>query len=150
MAISFVHIFFLLLLLLSPLHLSLAKKCIFTEKYEVHIINKLPPNSPQLKVHCASKDNDFGMHYPITNEDFNWSFCGLLFSETTLYFCHFWWNSKDKAFDVFNDKDYCVHNQTFPNHLKYCKWEVRSDGFYLEQYNSDTKQYFMSHYMGWS
>ncbi|TMW94065.1 hypothetical protein EJD97_010786 [Solanum chilense] len=148
MTISFINIFFLLLLL-TPFDLSLAKKCFFTEKYEVHIINKLPPNSPQLKIHCASKNDDFGDHYPVVDEDFNWSFCSKLFGDT-LYFCHFWLDSKDKTFDVFNDKIYCVHDQKVPNLLKYCKWEVRSDGFYLEQYNPVDQTYYMTHYLDWS
>ncbi|KAF3623592.1 putative glutamate receptor 3.6-like [Capsicum annuum] len=147
MALPLVNIFFILLLITS-LDLSLGLKCLFSEKFEVHVINKLPPGSPQLKLHCASKDNDLGYHDPTIDGDFNWSFCSALFGRT-LYFCHFWWNSKDKAFDVFNSEFYCVKDQKVVNYLRYCKWEVRSDGFYLEQYNNETKAYYMTHYLSW-
>lgn len=83
MTLSLINIF----LLLMPLNLSIAKKCIFTTKFQVHVINKLPSDSPQLRIHCASGDNDLGYHCPAINEDFNWSFCEAFF-DNTLFFCH--------------------------------------------------------------
>ncbi|CAN4081119.1 unnamed protein product [Withania somnifera] len=130
MALSFIDIIFFLLILVTPLDLLLAKKCFPTKKYEVH-------------------DDDLGDHYPAINEDFNWSFCGS-FSNRTLFFCHFWWNSKDKAFDVFNDDKYCVNDSIVVNTLNYCKWEVRLDGFYLELHNVTDGSYYMYHYLDWS
>lgn len=150
MDLSLIKIFFLLLLLISFLDLSLAKKCFFgVGKVQVHIINKLPANSPQLKLHCASKDDDFGDHWLAIDGDFNWAFCDSIIIET-LYFCHFWWEANDKAFVVYNNVDYCLKNQMAYNYLKYCKWEVRQDGFYLEQYNKTDGSYTMHYYIGWS
>ncbi|OIT30532.1 hypothetical protein A4A49_59201, partial [Nicotiana attenuata] len=138
-----------LLLLIMPLNLSIARKCIFTTKFQVHVINKLPSDSPQLRIHCASGDNDLGYHCPAINEDFNWSFCEAFF-DNTLFFCHFWWGSNEKRFEVFNDPYGCVFDQKVINFLAYCKWEVRPDGFYLEQYNITDKSYYMYHYLNWS
>ncbi|PHT75430.1 hypothetical protein T459_18952 [Capsicum annuum] len=74
MALSIINIFYLLLLI-THLDLSTAKKCFLYSKYQVYIINKLPPNSSQLQIHCALKNDDLGYHYPAINDDFNWSFC---------------------------------------------------------------------------
>ncbi|OIT26808.1 hypothetical protein A4A49_56405, partial [Nicotiana attenuata] len=142
-----INIFFLLLI--TPLNLSIARKCIFTDRYEVHIINQLPSDSPQLQIHCASKDNDLGYNNVAVNEDFNWSFCESEFVNT-LFFCHFWWGSEERRFNVFDDPYYCVSDQKVYNYLMYCKWEVRPDGFYLEQYNDTNKSYYMYHYLDWS
>ncbi|CAN4090971.1 unnamed protein product [Withania somnifera] len=147
MSLSFMNIF-LLLLSITPLNFSLAKKCIFSQKYEVHVINKLAPNTPQLRVHCASKNSEVGNQNLAIGEDLNWSFCEALF-DRSLYFCHFWWGSKDKAFEVFNDPSYCVKNAKHVNFLKYCKWEVRNDGFYLEQYDASNSTYYMDRFTQW-
>ncbi|TMW94060.1 hypothetical protein EJD97_010781 [Solanum chilense] len=148
MTLSFVNVFFLLVLLIAPLNLSFAKKCVFSQKYEVHVINKLPANSSKLRLHCASKNTEIGDQILPINGDLNWSFCES-FLDTTLYFCHFWWGPKDKSFDVFDDPTYCVKNGKNPNVLKYCKWEVREDGFYLEQYNARTSTYYMEKLEQW-
>ncbi|KAM3397096.1 hypothetical protein P3S68_000608 [Capsicum galapagoense] len=148
MALSFINTIFLLILI-TPLDLSLAKKCFLFKDYQVHVINKLPPNSPQLKIHCASKDDDLGDRYPKVGEDFNWSFCARVVGQT-LFFCHFWWDSKEKSFDVFNNPHNCVSDSIVPNLLNYCKWEVRPDGFYLELHNRTDGSYYMNHYLDWS
>ncbi|CAN4090970.1 unnamed protein product [Withania somnifera] len=147
MSLSFINIF-LLTLFITPLNISLAKKCFLSAKYEVHVINKLSTNAPKLRVHCASKDDDLGNNYLPIGGDLNWSFCESFFDQT-LYFCHFWWGSKDKAFDVFNYAPYCVKDAKVANYLKYCKWEVRNDGFYLEKYNETSKTYYMDRYTQW-
>ncbi|OIT07526.1 hypothetical protein A4A49_63175, partial [Nicotiana attenuata] len=139
-----------LLLLIIPLDLSIAKKCIFSTKYEIHVINKLPSGSPQLQIHCASKDDDLGYNNVAIDEDFNWSFCETWF-DRTLFFCHFWWGSQNKAFNVFDNAYYCVkYDGANINVLNYCKWEVRPDGFYLEQFNATHPSYYMDRYTGWS
>lgn len=148
MTLSFVNIFFWLVLLFASVNISSAKKCIFSQKYEVHVINKLPPDTPRLHVHCASKDREVGDQILPLDGDLNWSFCES-FLDRTLYFCHFWWGSKDKAFDVYNDPSYCVKGGKNTNLLKYCKWEVREDGFYLEQYDASQNKYYMEHYVQW-
>lgn len=147
MALPFINIFFLCFLI-TPLDLSLAKKCIFSRKYEVHVINKLPPNSPELRIHCASKNREIGDQNLPIDEDLNWSFCERLFART-LYFCHFWWGAKDKSLTVYDDPNYCVHHGLNTNELNYCKWEVREDGFYLEQYIAVNDTYYMARDNDW-
>ncbi|XP_004247820.1 self-incompatibility protein S1-like [Solanum lycopersicum] len=152
MALSFIKIFFLLLLITPNLDLSLAKKCsFFTPKYEIHVINKLRINNPQLRVHCASKDDEIADKYVAIDEDLHWSFCES-FVLKTLYFCHFWWGPKNTSITVFDDITFCIHHGKYENLLRYCKWEVREDGFYLEQYNTTAgnKTYFMDHESDWS
>lgn len=146
MSINSLIIIFLLLLIYS-LELSTARKCFFTPKYEVHIINNLPSNTPPLKIHCASGDDDFGDYFPSINEDYNWSFCGNLFGRS-LYFCHFWWE-KDKVFDVFNNTNTCVSGGQIPYFSRQCVWVVKSDGFYLGYYE-DNGHIDMYLYTGWS
>ncbi|KAK4361606.1 hypothetical protein RND71_020558 [Anisodus tanguticus] len=148
MALSFFNVF-LLLLLITPLDLSLAKKCILSTMFQVHVINKLFPNSTQLRIHCASKNRELGDQILPINEDFNWSFCGT-FINRDLYFCHFWLGAKDKAFNVFDDQDKCIKHGETHNYLHYCKWEVRPDGFYLEQYDFMSKSFYMDRYYEWS
>lgn len=141
-------IYIILFLLITPLELSIAKKCFFTPKYEIHVINNLPSYSPQLKIHCQSGDDDFGEYFPLLNEDVNWSFCGDLFGRS-LYFCHFWWDEKNKVFDVFNDIETCVKDGQVPYFSRECIWIVKSDGFYLGHYN-DNGNINMYRYTEWS
>ncbi|KAK4732707.1 hypothetical protein R3W88_025695 [Solanum pinnatisectum] len=147
MSPSLINIFFLLLI--TPFDLSIAKHCPFGSKYTVYITNKLPSHSPKLTFHCASKNDDLGYHDLAINQVFNWSFCEAILSRT-LFFCHFWWGSKEKVFDVFNDPYTCVKGTGNPNILTNCKWEARADGFYLELFNSTSETYYMYHYLEWS
>ncbi|KAG5588364.1 hypothetical protein H5410_048798 [Solanum commersonii] len=125
MAISFIKIF-LLLLIISPLDLSIARVCLTTD-LQVHIINKLPEQSIlSLQIHCESGDDDLGIHNLAIDEDYSWRFCEA-FSEHTLYFCRFRWGIKYKRIDVFNDAYTCLHGLKFPNLLNYCKWESKDD-----------------------
>ncbi|KAI5678833.1 hypothetical protein M9H77_09783 [Catharanthus roseus] len=94
------------------------------DKYTVHVINNLPSNQFLLKIHCASGDDDLGFHDLSVNQDFNWTFNMNIFG-TTLFFCHFWWSNKDKAFEVFN------HDIGTKNCATNCYWLVREDGFYF-------------------
>lgn len=145
MAISLIKIF--LLLLITPLDFSFAEICI-TATMEVHIINKLPSGLLPLQIHCESRDDDLGNHSTIVNEDYHWRFCAAI-TNKSLFFCRFRWGMKYKVFDVFNDGYYCIKGLTLPNFLNYCKWEVRSEGFYLEQYNAANRSYFMTYLQEW-
>ncbi|CAN4120685.1 unnamed protein product [Withania somnifera] len=147
MAHSLITIIFLLFI--TPLDLSIAKHCVLSLKHRVHVINKLPSYSPKLQIHCASKDNDLGCHNLTVNQDFNWSFCES-FLDKILFFCHFWWGLKEKKIVVFNDPYSCVIGSRNQYVLTNCKWVVRSDGFYLEQYNNVNNTYYMYHYSKWS
>ncbi|KAL9165275.1 hypothetical protein ABFS82_06G160800 [Erythranthe guttata] len=105
------------------------QNCFLTTKYEVRITNYLPiwSNIP-MKVHCASGDDDLGYHKLYVSNGFKWNFCDNIWG-TTLYFCHFWWNSrlgpKEKKFDAFTEKmsSRCTNGV--------CNWEARQNGIYF-------------------
>lgn len=102
---------------------------LFTYGFEVHVINNL---STPVTVHCASRNNDFGFKSLSVNEDFHWSF-QRNFWLRTLYFCHFWSPSNDKAFEVFNYfiSENCRYDQLQIDGNQ-CVWVVREDGFYFD------------------
>lgn len=103
--------------------------CFFTEQYRVHVINGIPNNN--IVVHCQSRDDDMGTHTLSTDGEFSWKFCQNT-RQTTLYFCHFWWQGKQQVFDVFNkttsSSGMCVYGKIYGTHQ--CKWLAKSDGFY--------------------
>ncbi|OIT20645.1 hypothetical protein A4A49_37546 [Nicotiana attenuata] len=142
--ISFlVKIFFLLLII--PYDIT-ESQCLF---YEVHIFNNLPRNSPQLQLHCASGDDDFGHQYPGVRKDYSWSFCENWFPKT-LYFCHFWWGFKEQAFEVFNNSNNCIDggDKYVPDETTKCVWQIQKDGIYLGYVNS-TGQLHLTKYAEW-
>ncbi|XP_073033023.1 S-protein homolog 2-like [Primulina eburnea] len=104
---------------------------IFLSKYTIHVGNLLPPNTPDLRAHCAAKNKEIWNSTIPVNNNIEWNFCYSFFRRT-LYFCHFFWGSSDASFDVFNSKiaDLCYGN--------ICYWEVRSDGMYLSGSNPPT------------
>ncbi|KAI8560835.1 hypothetical protein RHMOL_Rhmol04G0286500 [Rhododendron molle] len=64
-----------------------------------------------------------------TGAEFKWKF-RINFFETTLFFCHFYWGSKDKSFVTYDkniDLKYCREKSDQYN----CYWEARPDGFYI-------------------
>ncbi|KAK4394103.1 S-protein74 [Sesamum angolense] len=103
--------------------------------YEVHIVNNLPDNSSPLFVHCASKDDDLGNHTLRLNDDFNWQF-RMNIGLTTLYYCRFLWESKNKICDVFN-KILAVDCESYDEKEdgNICFWSIRQDGFWLGNQN---------------
>ncbi|KAL3650277.1 hypothetical protein CASFOL_006680 [Castilleja foliolosa] len=111
---------------------SLDKVC-FTDKYEVHVINRLP--NPQLEIHCASKDDELGHLKVDPCYDFHWTFCDGYHGKT-LFFCHLWWKNTDAAFDVFTSEqsDRCFRGK--------CTWEARPDGIYFAGGQSDFKKFY--------
>lgn len=109
--------------------------CIFTDKFEIHVTNKLPQNSAKLKIHCQSKNNDLGFHTLASEQDFHWSFCENLLPNT-LFFCHFWWGSKKQtSLQVFNSewKENC--------YTGYCYWQARADGIYMSKVSTDLNSF---------
>lgn len=107
----------------------------WTAKYDVHVINQLPPGS-KLTLHCASKDNDLGHHTLANNQEFQWHFCDHWLGHT-LFFCTFGWGSKKQSFDVFTSK--------FGNDLCFggvCFWLARSDGFYFHGFKRSTSKLY--------
>ncbi|KAM7462271.1 hypothetical protein LguiA_030392 [Lonicera macranthoides] len=119
------------------IHISYTKceeKLFNVHKYEVHIVNGLPDNTNLLEFRCQSKDDDLGYHTLLVGEEFYWKFRDNFFGRT-LFFCHFYWQDKDKAFDVYNSHIYC---QTLGNHggTPKCYWLAKADGFYFSNYNA--------------
>ena len=56
---------------------------------------------PGLQFRCQSGDDDLGYHTLNTMEECHFSFT-VDFWDNTLFFCHFYWNSKDLSFVVFD------------------------------------------------
>ncbi|GFP95437.1 hypothetical protein PHJA_001688000 [Phtheirospermum japonicum] len=91
------------------------------KKNRISIYNDLPRNSKPLYVRCQSGNDDLGMRTLYPGQGFDWSFRKNVFGET-LFFCHFYWESKERVFDVFNvnwEHVYRVYN-----------YVVKIDGFY--------------------
>ena len=111
---------------LQSFHVS----AIFPIPFEVFVVSQLPANSSLLHIHCASKDNDLGDHDLHRDGQFRWQF-RMNFWGTTEFWCHFWWNSKDRRFTVMRwsfAKIHCGHDLLIRNT---CFWMVREDGFYF-------------------
>ncbi|CAA0816523.1 Plant self-incompatibility protein S1 family [Striga hermonthica] len=111
------------LLILFLLSCVGARACFLDRPVTVTVTDSLPQDSPSLRLHCASGDNDLGYHTLTNGQNFHFKFCAF---ETTLFFCHLWWNGKDLAFDVFknnSNRDKCPH--------RHCNWEAKADGIYL-------------------
>jgi len=105
-----------------------------TYKYEVHIFSWLPDNTDLLEFRCQSKDDDLGYHKLHVGEGYYWKFKDNFFGNT-LFFCHFYWQKKEKVFDVFN-KDIECNIVAFGTTHK-CYWLVKADGFYLSNYKAN-------------
>ncbi|XP_012834500.1 PREDICTED: uncharacterized protein LOC105955330 [Erythranthe guttata] len=101
---------------------STTTACFITTKFHVHMVNKL--KSPQLRLHCASKDDDLGYHNMNENEDFTWHFCDS-FVSNTLFYCTVQWKNKRASFDAFRSKksDECADAT--------CYYEIWEDGIYF-------------------
>lgn len=67
-------------------------------KSGVHIINGV---SSALRVHCKSRDDDIGTHTLSNGEEFSWRFTPNIF-RTTLFYCYFFWEEKQKSFAVYD------------------------------------------------
>ncbi|KAK1417072.1 hypothetical protein QVD17_26194 [Tagetes erecta] len=96
--------------------------------WTVYIYNQI--NNP-ITVHVESGDDDLGNHTLALNDNQNWSFCQAI-TVKTLFYAHFYWDSKTAFFDVFDyetSKRYCT-KWGFQKPRK-CVWLVREDGFYL-------------------
>ena len=99
----------------------------FYEPVVVHIVSRVPNNPGPLRCRCQSKDDDFGIHTLSNGQEFYWKFSPNII-QSTLYFCHFYWDSKDKSFVVYDKHTYPLYEPDKDNNYY---WEVRTDGFYL-------------------
>ncbi|KAL6994673.1 hypothetical protein U1Q18_047411, partial [Sarracenia purpurea var. burkii] len=119
------QIFFALLILVGLLVGAHAAFHIHFTPVTIHIIDRVPNNPTTLTVHCQSKDNDIGTHVLSTGQEFAWTFKPDILG-TTLYFCHFYWGSKDTSFDVYNRKHIDPECQKLGG-FRDCYWEARTD-----------------------
>ncbi|KAL3613727.1 hypothetical protein CASFOL_041801 [Castilleja foliolosa] len=124
----------ILLLLFLTIHTILPASqaiCAFGKDVLVHVYNDNLPSNSTLKIHCASGDKELGIHILKPNEDFSWKFC---VGFRTKFFCHLWWGSKQRAFDVFTAKPKFNHNNF---------WSARADGIYYSyaEYGPYTKRF---------
>ncbi|KAG5524858.1 hypothetical protein RHGRI_031507 [Rhododendron griersonianum] len=105
-----------------------AKICLGCYKVTVHIINAIPDQATSLTFRCQSKDDDLGNHTTKYREEFYWRFVPNAWG-STLFFCHFYWGSKQRVFAVYDRKieDFCGRWELYHHN---CYYEVRPDGFY--------------------
>ena len=133
---SFCLVFVLLLFNISCT-ICQSDKIHFTQGVSVHIINGLPSNNNPLNFRCQSKDDDLGYHTLLVGEEYYWEFHLNFFIPNTLFFCHFYWQSKDKSFDVFDGlMKFPSCNHPSLHDIK-CFWLVKADGFYFSEHRGD-------------
>ncbi|KAK4345385.1 hypothetical protein RND71_035561 [Anisodus tanguticus] len=124
-----------MLLFIFPLE-QLITACFLSGKYHIHVIDALGSGSSELKIHCASKQDDLGYHTLSNTQEFTWEFCEHFF-DRTMYFCHVWWGSKESNWEVFNDPGNCIHQGQVPVGTNTCVWVINPDGFYLGYYQDN-------------
>ncbi|KAK4732828.1 hypothetical protein R3W88_025816 [Solanum pinnatisectum] len=137
-------IFLFVFLFLFTLH----KVTSFSQRtYHVYIASALPENpSVKLNFHCQSKDDDLGNHELLPGQ--NWSFkFHENFIRSTLFYCDFEWDGKQKTFNVFDDSIACI-KQAKGDQTDTCYWLVKSDGFYLA-YKVNPPSWALTKYYDW-
>uniref|UniRef100_A0A1U7VD36 S-protein homolog n=1 Tax=Nicotiana sylvestris TaxID=4096 RepID=A0A1U7VD36_NICSY len=123
----------------------------FATTQTVYIIDALSYDiSKPLTVRCQSKDDDLGnktfnARYKVLhpNEEFSFSFRRKVLIGSTLYFCHFWWENKDKSFEVFNNHIAEKDCGNVNGDLDECYWRVQADGFYFGAHRYPPPPYWM-------
>ncbi|KAL7155161.1 hypothetical protein ABFS83_03G056800 [Erythranthe nasuta] len=117
---------------------NLLEACFLTTEYRVLIDLDLSLGFVYpLTIHCWSGNEDLGTHMMYLADGitkYDWRFCENFIGKS-VYTCEFWWNGKDKTFQVFNsdtsDHD-CAAEST-------CTWHVKKHGFYLN--GNDRRSY---------
>ncbi|KAK4735842.1 hypothetical protein R3W88_010103 [Solanum pinnatisectum] len=98
-------------------------------EYTLRFVSGLPQTTDSVKVHCQSKDDDFGDRILEQGDKFEFSF-HMNFFGTTLYHCSFLWGLKHQNFDVFRpNNSFCGSEKLFQN--GYCVWLMTDSGIYL-------------------
>ncbi|XP_052181952.1 S-protein homolog 5-like [Diospyros lotus] len=103
--------------------------------WAVHVTNNIPAD--QVKVRCKTKDDDFGLKGNQTllpGYELWWRFSNNGLSQNTVFFCNFYWGSKDQVFNVF-DSDISRHCTSKHAVDDSCYWSIRRDGFYFSGTN---------------
>ncbi|XP_058202573.1 S-protein homolog 3-like [Rhododendron vialii] len=98
-------------------------------KTTVHIKSDV---AGQLRFRCQSGNDDLGNQILSTGGYYAFNFHP---SFTTEFFCHFYWNSRDKIFDVYNASitGACEHGFVHYD----CYWRVSPTGFFLSDNDKD-------------
>lgn len=123
--------------------LSLEEQLLPGYKEEVHIISGVFNNPEPLRVRCQSGDTDFGLRTLQRGEEFFWRF-GLNIFGRTLYFCHFYWGTNYRTFNVFDGhliKTHYCDRPTSVSRYK-CYWMAKPDGFYVSNGESPWKKLY--------
>lgn len=118
-----------------PIAKSENKVCLV--RWTMYIIDGI---GAPIDVHIQSSDDDLGVRTLAPGSNFNWTFC-VNWNSSTLFYAHFYWNSKEMFFNVFSmsiSKSYCRNGKFFKP--QQCFWLVREDGFYLSQLNNPFPQ----------
>ncbi|GFP92291.1 hypothetical protein PHJA_001373200 [Phtheirospermum japonicum] len=124
---------FYIIIILS-LYLINSNQAQLFKKHHVSIYNDLPQNPKPLFVRSQFKKDDLGLRTLSPGQGFKWSFNENLIV-TTLFFCHFSWESQQTTFDVFNAN----WGQLFRIYI----YVVKIDGFYENiDANTDHKTNF--------
>ncbi|KAK9684710.1 hypothetical protein RND81_10G227100 [Saponaria officinalis] len=85
---------------------------------------------PVVTYRCQTGEKDFGYKELKPGESIDFEFPSSAFKRT-LYFCHFYFDGKDKLFDVYSDHaDYYSCNLGFPCFSGFHEWIIKEDGFY--------------------
>ncbi|KAK1434967.1 hypothetical protein QVD17_00722 [Tagetes erecta] len=115
----------------------------FMSSYIIHIKS----NVNNLMLHCQSKDDDLGPVTRNAGEEFDIRFCINVW-RTTLFYCHFNWQSKHQMFDVFALKKKKVPEYCYARSFGKldCYWWVKDDGFYVPLSNEHTPNNWVKRY----
>ncbi|KAF7145952.1 hypothetical protein RHSIM_Rhsim04G0228300 [Rhododendron simsii] len=136
--------FLLQLLILTFLFVSgtlcVEQQLVSVPKNQVDLISDVPDIPEPLKVCCISKSNDIdiGNHTLKKGQELNWTF-GASASGSALYSCHFYWQSKDKSFNVYDGsvRQYCGLST---DNACICYWCAEPDGFYISGDKSEWRK----------
>lgn len=120
--------------------LSAQKLSRYSSKGEVHIMNGIQNSTAPINplwFRCQDKHTDFGKRSLNTNGEFSWNFT-INFFQTTLYFCHFYWQSKQAIFDVFSSSVSADCGYRIENHDHICFWIATPSGFFISSDRTGT------------
>ncbi|WOH16202.1 hypothetical protein DCAR_0935751 [Daucus carota subsp. sativus] len=111
-------------------------------KCHVEITSRLPGNTPPVRLHCKSKNDDLGYRNLNVNQMFTFSF-NMNFWHTTLFICDFWWTGKHLVSHVFDRHIW----RDLPEDI--FKFEVRTDGFFFWRMDNYGQYYFWDKLKDW-
>jgi hypothetical protein len=102
----------------------------FSQRYVVHIENRLSNHT--LQTHCRSSDKDLGLQYIPLGGQFQFGFYDSIW-DGSYYMCISSWQGGQLTFDAFNSEYYVCepwHPFTSKSELN-CVWRAQDDGLYL-------------------